>query len=293
MENLARGNLAGRMFARGTFARGTFATPIGTVEHDPVRTTLDLEASDLLALADGTVLAIRLPNFCPEELCDRFVDAIMSRGQMGHYAVAPDIGKLGMAIFDAASDPSALEEYYAAAPRALKEMRAFFHPYLSPMDRLRLILQEVWPRGASIENLHGKTMFCGLVRTFEQGSEARPHQDMTHWDVPSSLAAHTLRTQFACNVYLNTAQAGGSLELWEHGFTDRCAYDAARTPNDYGLDRRKIGPSAVNIDPMRGELIIFDARKIHAVNRIHRGARIAVSCFIGYRGPSSPLTVYS
>jgi hypothetical protein len=217
----------------------------------------------------------------------------MNHDSVESYEVAPDILKRGKSIFDAASDPRALEEYYDVAPSALAELRKFFDPYLAPMDKLRLVLQERWPGGGLIESLHGRPMFCGLIRAFGETSEGRPHQDMTHWDVPGSEPARTLITQFAANVYLSVAEDGGELELWPYGFSNQQEYDRCKTAGDYGLDRAKIGPSLVVIEPQLGDLIIFDARKIHAVHRINKGVRVAVSTFIGYRGPKSPLTVYS
>lgn len=258
-----------------------------------VRTTQLICAEDIISLAEGPLLALRLPHFFPIKLCDEFTPGIISHPETEYYAVAPDIKKIGKAIFDAASDPLALDNYYENAPRALQQIRQFFHPYLSPMDKLRLILQEAWLPGAIIENLHGKPMFCGLVRAFHGGAEARPHQDMTHWDVPESAAAQTLATQIACNVYLETAIRGGELELWDYGITDPTEYSATQTEDDYGLNRQKIASSSVRVSPAKGELILFNARRIHAVNRIDEGVRVAVSSFIGYRGQSECLTIFS
>jgi hypothetical protein len=258
-----------------------------------VRTTDRFEWQDLVDLVDGGIVALRLVEFYPADMCRRFSASIMSHRRAEHYAVAPDIKKVGKAIFDAASDPSQLEEYYRTALPALEDLRQFFQPYLAPIDKLRLLLQERWPAGSLIESLHGRPMFCGLIRAFGEGSEARPHQDMTHWDVPDSVPARSLKTQIATNVYMAAAERGGDLELWTSGIADPKTYAQLQTPGDYGLDRARIGASAVRIKPQAGDLIMFDARRIHAVNRIDRGMRVAASTFIGYRGPTQPLTLYS
>lgn len=258
-----------------------------------VKTVTEFDSRDLVDLVAGNYVAIKIPNFYPRDLCDRFINPIMSHQDVESYAVARDIQKIGKAIFDAASDPSALEEYYRTAPAALDGLRQFFHPYLAPMDKLRLLLQERWPAGSLIESLHGRPMFCGLIRAFGEGSEARPHQDMSHWDVPDSEAAKSLITQIAANIYMSVAHSGGELELWASGISDPQEYAASQVVGDYGLDRAKIGQSVVRIKPEAGDLIMFDARKIHAVNRNNGGNRVAVSAFIGYRGPMLPLTIYS
>jgi hypothetical protein len=159
----------------------------GLVQTAPV-----IAASDIDHIVTGRRLPLRILDFYPKTLCDQYTKAILKYKRVGHYLLQPDVKKIGKAIYDAATDPKALDDYYASAGNALIEMRDFFHPYLSPMDKLRLQLQEVWPAGSVIENLHCKLMFCGLVRAFPTGSEARPHQDMTHWDVPDSQAAKTL-----------------------------------------------------------------------------------------------------
>lgn len=260
----------------------------------PVVKVIDhFDAHDMFDLVDGNVIGLRWPDFYPAELCGRFASLIMRHRNIEHYAVAPDIKKIGKAIFDAASEPTQLEEYYRISLAALDDLRNFFAPYLAPMDKLRLILQERWPAGSMIENLHGLPMFCGLIRAFEEGAEARPHQDMTHWDVPTSWPAKSLLTQIATNIYISTAEEGGELELWAYGISDSKNYNEAQVAGDYGLDREKIGLSVAKIKPKQGDLIMFDARKIHAVNRNNRGVRIAVSAFIGYRGPAFPLTLYS
>ena len=244
-------------------------------------------------LVKGEILAIRIPGFYDVSLCDKFSRLILDHERLEHYAVAPDIQKVGKSIFDAAEDPAQLEEYYKVAGEALADLRSYFHPYLAPMDKLRLTLQEAWPAGSMMENLHGRLMFCGLLRAFSEGSEARPHQDMTHWDVPLCWPAKSMQTQIATNIYLSTADDGGALELWGHGIKDEDEYHSTKVPGDYGLDRNKVGLPVVSIVPEPGDLIMFDARRIHAVTRINKGIRIASGAFIGYRGQAEPLTVFS
>lgn len=134
-----------------------------------------LSAEHIEALAKGDLLAIQVREFYPERLCRRSVRRLTGHPLRESYKVAPHIGKIGKAIVDGADNPAALREYYRQAPGALRELRELFEPYHPPMDRLRVELQECWPAGSNLENLHGPLMFCGLVRLFEKGSFALPH----------------------------------------------------------------------------------------------------------------------
>ncbi|MEM1155652.1 MAG: 2OG-Fe(II) oxygenase [Pseudomonadota bacterium] len=258
-----------------------------------IRVVDQLKSGDIIDLDLGNIVGIRIPGYYDKTLCHEAARKVINKPDLEAYDVAPDMCKIGKAIFDAATDRNALSEYYKRAPQDLKKMRRFFAPHLAPMDQVRLDLQEMWPAGSSLERLHGQTMFCGLVRVFKEGSEARPHQDMAPWDVPESVPVKSLKTQMAMNIYLANAEQGGELELWDYGIHDQALYCALKEANDYGLNRKKIGPSCATIRPEIGDLVIFDAQRIHAVNRIAKGNRVAVSGFIGYRGTTQPLTVFS
>ncbi len=248
---------------------------------------------DIEAIENDEPLVVIGSNFFNPILCERFSSRLMNSENLESYAVAEDILKIGKAIFDAADNPSELQTYYESARPNLDQTRRFFSPYISPIDLLRVTLQEIWPSGSNLESLHGKTMYCGLTRVFKEGSAAFPHQDMSHWDVPDSLAAWSQKTQLAGNIYLKMPSSGGELELWDYGFDTKADYIANTVPGSYGLDRNKIGPPALKIKPEQGDLILFDARRIHAVSTIEKGCRITSSCFLGYRGVTQPLAIYS
>ena len=61
----------------------------------------------------------------------------------------------------------------------------------------------------------------------------------------------------------------------------------------YGIEIDDLPPPDVVVKPGRGDLLIFDSRKIHAVASPRDQARVAVSFFIGYRGDDQPLTYWS
>jgi hypothetical protein len=244
-------------------------------------------------MADGSLLAVRVPGWCPEEVCRHALRALAKFPGVG-YADEPTFKKVvGGALYDAARDPEILRTYLESAPQWLGETRKSFHPYGNPADRLRQELQERWSHGCDLERIGGRPCFAGLIRALEDEAEARPHQDMTHWDIPACADVQSLHTQLSCVIYFAVAEAGGGLELWSKGFESRSEYEAHQTPGDYGLDRSRIGPSAALLAPRSGDLIAFNARHVHAVRKVVKGLRCTQSLFIGYRGRNRALSTFS
>jgi hypothetical protein len=252
-----------------------------------------LSQNDLLEMVNGDALAIRVPDFYPKSYCQKPAQAIIHNKNFGYYSNpgAGNVGKLGMAYYEVQDNPDSHRKYYEESLEYIRQSRNVFAPYLSPMDKVRLELQEIWRYGANLENLEGKTMNVGLSRVFKEKAQARPHQDVLHWDAPNNLNAYQLATQWATNIYLETAE-GGELELWNRKLSKQ-EYESLRTPGSYEVDRRFLGCPDLTIKPEVGDLIIFDATRVHAVSTIKTGIRVTISCFIGYRGEDQPLSYWS
>lgn len=260
---------------------------------EPVAVRKRIAAEDLIALAEGRIRAIHVPNFYPSAFAGIVAQRLIKSPLFGKYANAPDIGRVGMAYFETIKNPALRKKYYADAPAWIQALRDVASPFQSPMDSLRLQLQERWPSGANLEMVDGQPMFVGLARVFESGAGAHPHQDILRRDADlGNDRAASLITQFGTNVYLRPSAEGGELELWgtrpnDAEFTGMCM------PGSYGADRSKMVDPDVVLRPKAGDAIIFDATRLHAVRPAVGGPRVTVSCFIGYRGPEKPLTFWS
>ena len=69
-------------------------------------------------------------------------------------------------------------------------------------------------------------------------------------------------------------------------------FDSLRQ-HSYGIDPTVLGVPDLEITPEPGDLFIFDSTKMHSVTPGSEGKRLSLSCFIGYRGKSQPLTYWS
>jgi 2OG-Fe(II) oxygenase superfamily len=256
------------------------------------RSESELGLETFQALVNHEIDAIRVPGFYPQDLCAGLSKKMLASDHYGRYVNAPLIGRIGQAYFESQASPEAASNYWRNAPRWIGEMRSACHPYLTPIDKLRLVLDELWPTGTTVASLKGKRMFVGLGRVFEAGGHAEPHQDVLAWDAPDAPEAHALTSQVAANTYLSLPDSGGELTLWRHELTQE-EYNRLKSPSSYGIEPTKLPTPIVALKPEIGDLILFNSRQLHAVEKSFGRQRVTWSNFIGVQGPVRPLTVWS
>lgn len=260
----------------------------------PVRHARSLDHNDLLDLFEGRVLALRIPTWYPRWLCEKIARRLLKHPGFARYLMAQDVGvqRIGMTLFETENQDAMLERYYGSAQETMWSMRRHCFPYLTPVERLRLELDELWPSGAKIESLHGRKMLCGVARMFEDSHSLPPHQDVLVRDVPESARAGAQKCQIAMNCYIRAPREGGELELWDINPTE-AEYEAMRAGQHDFLDRAKMPLSTGKIRPQGGELLLMRSDRVHAVHACQGGPRMSVSCFIGYYGPDEPISFWS
>ncbi|MEU4872547.1 2OG-Fe(II) oxygenase [Streptomyces sp. NPDC021608] len=259
-----------------------------------------VNSADLLALARGEIMAISVNSYCdPQVGRDNAQHLLGDELRYTGYDNVPDVHKWGHNTYEGLSSPEHEERYFADALPAIQSLRDYWSPYLSPIDRLRLELQEGWPAGANMEYLDRRPLFVGQARIFHEGNGAIPHQDFLPWELRNLRKSQQvdgvaqLTGQLTANMYLQTPQVGGELELWSIGY-DYGAYDSLRAgPDSYGLHRDQIPGAAMVLKPRDGMLILFHATRVHAVRPSEGADRVAISTFIGVRSVDRPLTWWS
>lgn len=249
-------------------------------------------AEDFIALVRGDLLALKVPNFASHEVCSKMAANIINSSQVEYYPHAPAIGKIFNAFYEGHSNPEKRQKYYREVWDTAQRFRELAWPFMNPLEQLRLILHDVWPMGAQRESIHGQPMSFGLGQIFREGACALPHMDFLRMDEPQNPIAQTLLTQLTALIYLQPAKAGGNLELWREHYNHK-EFEERKNEDTYGLDYTKISQPALSITPQVGDLILADSTRVHAVTHVDKGTRIAVNCFVGFRGINQPLTYWS
>lgn len=196
-----------------------------------------------------------------------------------------------MAFYEVEGDTSRFKQYFASAQDSIEAFRNRCFPLISPIDLIRCRLDETWLAGAGIARLYGQKMFVGLSRVVEPNVNFLAHHDILSKDAPDSFEAHSLLAQLACNIYLDVPDDGGNLHIWEKELSPE-EFDQQRG-NSYGIDPELLGEPDVIVDVNSGDLVFFNAKKMHAVTASQTKSRLSISCFIGYKGANVPLILWS
>ena len=276
------------------------------------------KTSELLDLVSGKLLYLQVPRFISNDAC-RYVskrileneavqptslttgltyeqllkianvpipeDDIQYARGMSYYETKHESGTGWGKVKNEASH----QAYYGLAPKSKSLTRQIFSPYGSPMDQFREELDKQWRAGSTTLDLGDGEMFFGLLRVLS--NEVLAHEDKLerdHGPLPEHLG---YVTQLASNIYLQVPETGGDLRLWDRSLPD-AEYDAMRGAT-YGIEHDVLGEPDASVHPGMGDLIVFNARKLHGVGKSVGSKRISLSSFIMYCGEDRPLSFWS
>lgn len=251
-----------------------------------------IDENVLKALFNDDISIVRVANFYPIDACELISNRILESQLIGKYANAPDISRVGRAYFEKQSGLEASEDYNRNAIEWIGNIRGFVSPLQPPIDRLRLVLDEIWPAGATIATLEGRRAFCGLTRVFSAGARSDLHMDVLAWDMPEGCGDGRLAAQLAANIYTKMPSQGGDLLIWPRSLS-RHEYEQFRIPGSYGVSANNLNSSPTRVAPNKGDLILFNSHLVHAVQPGGPEDRISCSCFIGLKAERCPLQLWS
>ena len=198
---------------------------------------------------------------------------------------------------------------------------------LSPLDKLRLELDECWPGGATLlKDSAGRPYLPGVGRLMQ--GPTRWADGFAHVDELTPL--RTDRGLFSANVYLEVPPTGGELHIWnvawvsvklesclcvvpiktetnyrtELSFPSTVKYSRwdfyrhaatlslLTNPNEEA-QRQLRGrlPPPLRIRPEAGDLIVICAQRPHAVQGFPIGNRVSLQSFITHEGARKPLSI--
>lgn len=247
-----------------------------------------LDSASLRALVSDEICALRIPEYCTHESRERLQRYINNSALEDYQYVGGSQGEVKRISFgikrvgipfnstyfsERGSD--AREKYYRNAQSGICQLREACSPFLSPIDKLRLELDEIWPLGATLASFEGQKMFAGICRIMEPQDPPFP-PSQPHFDaLPSQVC--TLSKQFSANIYIDVPDSGGELELWN--VPPIAGFEVSDV--DVDVERRTSLPEPITISPKARDLILFNTRRPHAIRQFERGIRSSLQCFIG------------
>lgn len=256
------------------------------------RTANALSTETLADLIDNKIGVIHVNGFYPLDIASQVAAKAISHPQLGYYSkkYTSSVGRICMPHIDSEWNAELTNKYYAESIGNIHGLREIFYPYMSPIDHVRLLLQEIWPAGANIQHLHKRTCFVGAIRVFAPATASFfPHYDRLEEESDAPELAGLVQ-QLVANVYLQVPNIGGDLQLWLRETTD---FESERIRDVEGLLPESVEPPTLVIHPRAGDLTIFSSRQLHAVTPGVDTARVGMAAFIGCYGPERPLTYWS
>lgn len=242
---------------------------------------------DLNELFNGKINAIRIPNFFREESegntgkifsQEKSLECYNHEIKEGETIRYLDYGvdRFGVSFNTTYNGCSiAKDRYYNNALENIRNIRNIFGPKLSPFDRFRLELDEIWPGNVGIAKFEDRKMMSGIVRVMNRPNDSELISAQPHIDIlPKKYSS--LIGQFAVNIYLSVPEQGGFLELW-----DAPAVHAENCNEVSEGDWRSRLGKPTKIRPLTGDLILFNSRVPHAVSPFSGGPRVSIQSFIG------------
>lgn len=246
-----------------------------------------LSYEELARLFDGRRAALIVRPFAKPDLCRQIAEKLLGLGEEEPYLHEVKVGDaiqykhlgvnrvgypFNLTLSKDASSESK-QHYYEEALHGTRRIRELADPTLSPIDKLRLFLDELWPNGANVAAFEGRKMLVGIGRLMRAelsaASEETPHVDI----LPPHV--HALDNQLAANVFLRMPDRGGELLLW-----DIPPFRQDAPPGSNLLSYDHLGDPLI-IAPQLGDLTLFCSMKPHATTSFPAGLRITLQCFIG------------
>lgn len=268
-----------------------------------VEKNLSLDVLDAIMAPDSRVLAIRISDYVPKDLCMTLSEKIMHHGRQRfrRYTFAPQIPltKIGINFGEACLSQGMKARYFESAQSTDHLIREMFSPFLSPFDKLRIDLDRIWPGGAIIASMHGNRMLSGFVRNTEEGGSVPHHQDDLIEEYPH--AEWKPQRELVSNVYLRVPADGdgGELEIYDYSpdYADTMQSTYGREQPDaesstyLAEDQQSeiMSKSSIIIKPQAGDLILFIGKCVHRVRTVRYGNRLSTCFHIGYIDKQQPL----
>ncbi|MGY3295690.1 hypothetical protein ACVWY1_000108 [Pseudomonas sp. TE6288] len=255
-----------------------------------ITTVEELTAAQLDDVIHARTLGILIKGFAPADTVALALERLSHHELRGAFSEQTEFVRLGKAYIEI-RDEASRAEYHGQAIANIRKIRSAFGPLASPIDHLRLLLDEVWPKGARLLDVNGRKCFVGIARFQGNNVDLTPHTDDLARNAPADHQPRLL-TQLSTNIYLQIPEDGGELEIWNL-HPDEAEYERLRGQRAYGIERHLLPPPDLVVKPEAGDLIFLNPRLVHAVRPSATSTRVTLGVFIGYFGDDQPLAYWS
>lgn len=273
----------------------------------------ELTRAALTRVLENRSCALVVRGFGSRETCDLLADWMLEKCHFEKWEQSSrGVDDLSDMFYGVGIPVTAVTEsrercvaYFDDALPTMRRLRAAAGGRLTPVDQLRLELDEVWPHGANVrvDPVYRRKMLAGLGRLMRPdgmvGDETSRTRGIIHTDASPFIDGDA--GLFTANVYLRTPSGGGELDVWpvaparldsmvlgehlQHSFEPK-----HRERTQRALRSALPEPCTVAVAP--GDLVIFNSGRPHAVRGFTEGRRVTVQSFIDY-SRAQPLTLYS
>jgi hypothetical protein len=273
--------------------------------------TDSLTTDILQSLFTDECAVVHVRGFCPESQCQALSDWVLSQFKFTNWGdlfnAIVDEEKVfdtdmfygvGLAAAVILNSEELRGRYFTEALASTRKARlAMDGAGIGPTDKLRLELDELWPHGAQIKlhDVYRRKMLAGVGRLMRPSGMLSGLGDdgLIHVDYEDSFQmVHSRKRLFSSNVYMTVPRTGGELLVWDvrpsllqylrnfsyfqhfrDVFTVAKAADAQR-------NIRSALPDPIVVKPERGDLVIFNAVRPHAVRSFDEPCRLTFQTFI-------------
>jgi hypothetical protein len=274
--------------------------------------TADALTKDRLAdLFERRICALHIPRYCSADVAASLDAWIKEKSRLENWKVNvfrdgtaesadSDVSYgIGVPFGLAVKSRDDFVKYFNEAGPLAREIRAAAKG-LAPLDRLRLDLDEAWPKGARVARYKGLRRGLGLARVMTPAGlfdGIAKTEGMVHVDTLPVQKKGTGR--YSANVYLNVPPVGGELSVYPvspgsiellRNFT-LMKHLVNFDPNAQDFIRARLPPPHT-IKPEVGDLILIDTSRPHAVRGFTEGYRATIQCWIDYQADVG-LALYS
>jgi hypothetical protein len=282
-------------------------TAAKTLRRDGAKVAVahSLTARLLRELAEERACALHVPGFFAPRLAARAARTLAALGRHETWVVGgrktDTQFNIGIPLQIGEDSPRATARYLREARKANLAVRDAFAPSASPLDALRLQLDELWPHGARLGRVQQSPALAGLVRTVSTATlmpGAAGRLGMIHVD--ETRASRRLSRKLSANLYLAVPRSGGALRIWDvavsasnaknlvHRLCSRYGFE----PDSQALLHDVLGEPTV-IHPRPGDLVLLDTARPHAVGGFRRGVRISLQSWVTVPAKAGPLVVFA